>query len=360
MLGVEAVARELATRFPKMERRLFTATSVTALEREALSGERRLLPVDTVRAVRRILHSMPRPKAFVFGETELWPVLLEELLEREIPVFLVNGRLSDYTFHRYDRFRALFAPLVSRISALTVVSLEARERFIALGARPEVTAVQGNTKYGVLLASQISVVERKQLRGKLFPSTNQYPIVTLGSVRPKEEVPWLVVQRDKYPNLRIVLVPRHLEKLGHFEESLRAHGVSWTRWSELSPTSSADVVLVDRMGELTRLYGAADLAFVGATLVDVGGHNPLEPAIHGVPVCVGPHVAVIREIVDDMLRSDAIVKLEGPEGVAGVVDRLFHERRALSMLGEAGRAVAFRHADSVSGVVEHLIANRFP
>jgi 3-deoxy-D-manno-octulosonic-acid transferase len=360
MVGIEAVASELAGRFAHTERRLFTATSATALDRRSVSGERRLLPVDTVRAVRKIFRSLPRPEAFVFGETELWPVLLEELIERHIPVFLVNGRLSDYTFHRYARFRSLFAPSLSRINALTVVSAADRERFLELGARPEVTAIHGNTKYAALAAAQLSGGEREALRKKLFPSTDQCPIVTLGSVRPEEEIPWLNALRDGRHKVRLVVVPRHLEKLEYFEDSLKRFKLSWRHWSALSPSSSADVVLVDRMGELSRLYGAADLAFIGATLVDVGGHNPLEPAVHGVPVCVGPHVSVIRDIVGEMVENHAIIQLSGPEGVAGVVQRLGEDRSALSKIGDAGRSVALRHAGSVGGVVDHLVKNGFP
>ncbi len=338
---------------------LLTSTSPTGLDRAGDSvATKRLLPIDVPWCVRRALSSV-QTERFVLAETELWPIFLRELINRGIPCHIVNGRISDYTLRRYQMARGIFAPLLERISTVCVASQTQADRYRELGVRSEAIHVTGHTKYDS--APKVSDgTSRGQLRSEFFPGIDDsIPIVTLGSVRPSEETVWLEALqalRSEGKRLKIVLAPRHMEKVGYFVDALQNTNLSWARWSERHERTEYDVLLLDVMGRLEEGYAIASLAFIGATLVDIGGHNPLEAAMYGVPVVVGPYTSVISDVLEDMRAVHALTELQVGESVRVLLGRVVNGDPALREAGERGRQIWSHHrgaAHRVVSVIEH-------
>lgn len=341
------------------EKILLTSTSPTGLDR---AGEAvdfcRLLPIDAGVCVRRALRQVGGADRFVLAETELWPTALAELLAQRIPVHIVNGRISDYTLAWYRRLSPVFAPLLSRVASVCVADESQRERYLELGVRREVIHVTGHTKYDTE-PKVLSDEARASLRREFFKDdTKDIPIVVLGSLRPDEEAGWLrgilsIVEQGG--RIRVVLAPRHMEKVEYFSERLEGAGLSWRLWSDTNRGAS-DVVLLDTMGRLEHAYAIAELAFVGGTLVDIGGHNPLEPAMYGVPVVVGPYSSVIRDVVQELRADNAIIEVSGTAELDTVLDRVMARDPELKDVGARGRSVWLRHRGAskrVLSVITH-------
>ena len=356
--GLLPLIGEVRVRHPH-ESILLTSTSPTGLDRAGESvNTKRLLPIDVPWCVRRSLSSV-ETKRFVLAETELWPVLLRELLTRGVPCHIVNGRISDYTLRRYQMLRGLLSPLLERVASVCVASETQRDRYRALGVRPEVIHVTGHTKYDSAPKVREDV-SRADLRREFFGENDtDTPLVTLGSVRPGEESVWLGAVQALYrtgKRLKVILAPRHMEKVSHFTDVLRKSGLSWVRWSERQNCASYDVLLLDVMGKLEEAYAVASLAFIGGTLVDIGGHNPLEAAMYGVPVVVGPYTSVISDVLDDMRSAQALTELGVGEDVQPLLERVVNRDPALREAGERGQRVWSHHrgaAQRVASVIEH-------
>lgn len=341
------------------EKIFLSSTSPTGLDRAGEAVDfRRLLPIDAGVCVRKALGQVGGADRFVLAETELWPTALTEILAREIPVHIVNGRISDYTLTWYRRLAALFAPLLSRVESVCVADETQRERYLGLGVRREVIHVTGHTKYDTE-PKVISEEARISAHREFFPNNTQdAPVVVLGSLRPGEEDAWLramssVVQKGQH--VRMVLAPRHMEKVEYFSQRLNGSGLAWRLWSDTTRTAS-DVVLLDTMGRLEHAYAIAQLAFVGGTLVDIGGHNPLEPAMYGVPVVVGPYISVIRDVVEELRRDGGIMEVSDVAGPHALLDRMLARDPALQEVGARGRGVWLRHRGAsrrVLSVVTH-------
>lgn len=325
---------------------LLTSTSPTGLDRAGEAVDfRRLLPIDVPLCVRGALSKVAGAEHFVLAETELWPTALAEILEREVPIHIVNGRISDYTLAWYQRFRSVFSPLLSRVASVCLAHESQRARYLDLGVRPELIHVTGHTKYDTE-PKIISVDARAELRREFFPGEpDATPIIVLGSLRPNEEDGWLSAVRDLIKEgrtLKVILAPRHMEKVEYFSQRLTELGLLWGLWSDEN-RSSCDILLLDTMGRLEDAYSIARLAFVGGTLVDIGGHNPLEPAMYGVPVVVGPYISVIRDVVEELRGEDAILEISDGGSARAILSRVLTSDPSLDALGARGQGVWLKH-----------------
>lgn len=342
------------------EQVLLTATSPTGLERGGRSfNQHRLAPIDAPILVSRAMRSVSFNR-FVLSETELWPNLLQAVFKNGAPAHIVNGRISDYTYNRYKYLRAVFAPLLRGFTSVSVADAAQRERFVSLGVAPERVHVTGHTKYDVSprFAGEQA---RHEARQSFFPAgPSDLPIVTLGSIREGEEGPWFRALCRIWAEggqVRVIVAPRHAERFEYFFDRMSSLPVEVARWSTRKGAGAADcrALLLDTMGILERAYAASDLAFIGATLVDIGGHNPFEPAMYGVPVVVGPYTSVIREPVNQLRARQALLDVRTEDDIYDVVRALVSGRTRLSKAGQDGQLVWAAHQGAAQRVLSVIL-----
>ncbi len=355
--------RALLDRYPDLPL-LVTTTTLTGSRqvREAL-GERVqhvYAPYDLPGATRRFLQRA-RPRLAVIMETELWPNLLRQCATASIPVLLANARLSERSARGYGRIRGLTAALLRDVTLIAAQADADAARFRALGApRVEVT---GNLKYD--LALPVDLPERGQrLRRDLLG--DQRPVWIAASTHAGEDEPILEAFARlcaRWPAL-LLLVPRHPERFDSVAALCRQQGFSVIRRSERKVCApDTTVFLGDSMGELLLFYAAADLAFVGGSLVATGGHNVLEPALLGLPVLFGPHMFNFTEAGERLLEAEAAWRVADAGELAAAVDRLLTDSELRQTAGRRGQAVVERHRGALAallGLIEKLLCQSPP
>ena len=292
------IVMALRNRFPD-ETIVITSTTPTGAARVSKAfGDRvvhRYFPFDLPGAMARFLGRV-KPRVAIIMETEIWPNLLALCRARGVPVILANVRLSERSVAGYRRFPGLFAPALGGVAAIAVQSGEDARRIESIGAPPGIIDVTGSTKFDIPMLASLRE-EAAALRRTWGSSRG---IWIAASTHDGEEIQVLDAFEqvlERLPESMLVLVPRHPERFGDAAALVRRRGFDPAMRSRRPvECSGARVFIGDTMGELPLFYAAADVAFVGGTLVERGGHNMLEPAALGLPVLFGPHVFNFAEI----------------------------------------------------------------
>ena len=313
------------------------------------------LPLDFRYAVRRYLR-MLQPRMLVLMESELWPRLISECSKNNVPIVVVNARVSDRSFPRYMRLRRLWRPFLGMISRFLAQSKETAERLVRMGAPPERVSVTGNLKYDVR-AGDTSPMTRRI--GSLL---SQARLIVAGSTLAGEEEAlleaWPAIQKA-VPDAALLIAPRHPDRFEEVSGLIRKSGYPFFRCRQLlhdtEPIVGGTILLLDTIGDLASMYGLGTVAFVGGSLVPRGGHNPLEPAQFAVPVVMGPWFENFRDVVVGMRTTEAI-RIVAPERLSETLIALLRDNEDAKALGERGRAVFEAQAGATARTVEALLA----
>lgn len=368
VVAVAPLVRELRRRYPGM--RLVVST-VTETGREAVEqrlegvAEHRYAPLDFSWVVNRAIDEL-RPSLYVFVETELWPNLLRSLRRRNIPSVLVNGRLSTRSFERQRLpvIRDFYRTMLNMISCCLMQSERDAQRMIELGADRSRVRCTGNIKFDQPIphAPAGGAVVSKQALG--FHEGER--LVVAGSTHPGEEEIIVSAYRslcEDVPDLCLALAPRHIERAAQVVEMIRAKGLAVFRRStgptEPLPVSGPRVVVLDTRGELALLYREAVVAFVGGTLVPVGGHNLLEPALWGKPVLFGPHTDHCAEVATLLLNACGGRVVEDAQDLAQSLRELLGHPDELKRMGLAAQQVVADNQGALERSAE-IIATFLP
>ncbi len=381
VLASKPLVSEIERAFPDHDIAISSTTSTGVRVAAEQFPKHRVLyyPVDLSLAVSRAIRAI-RPSVIVLVELELWPNFLHRAFVEGVPIVLVNGRISDRSFRGYLWIeRLLFRPL-QKIRFFCVQTDEYAKRFLALGVPREQVLVTGNMKYdnlpipGTLDVEALSAEYRARLR--IAPGA---PVLVAGSTHPPEEKLLLGVyqrlRRDR-PGLRLVIVPRHLERLQDVIADVKASGQPYALKTELdaaagngrrfasavSSTSTSTslsagtepVIIVDTRGELARLYACATVVFVGGSLIAHGGQNMLEPAGLGKPVLFGPHVFNFTEAKEMLLRAGGAEAVSDAAGLEAAVRRLLADPAETVELGRRGREAVLASRGAAARNVEVL------
>lgn len=325
-----------------------TTRTGQALARQRFGADRVFyFPLDFGWAVRAWLRAL-RPRLVVLMETEFWPRMLMECRRRGIPVAVVNARISDRSWPRYRRLGWIWRRLLSGLSVVLAQSDLDAERLRALGAAN--VRVAGNLKYDVRAAGTSEIVTL--LRKHIEPGTR---VLVCGSTIAGEEAMLL----DALPEESVtILAPRHPERFAEVAEILQKRGVPWMRRSEWGQSPKrlerGSVFLLDSIGELASVYSLAHAAFIGGSLVQAGGHNPLEAAQFGVPVAMGPSYENFRGIVEKLKEHDAIQIVQPNERKEALAALLAGSPESVAM-GARGRVVFESEAGATERAVRALM-----
>jgi len=297
----------------------------------------RYFPFDLPGSVARFLNRV-EPRVAIIMETEIWPNLLAQCRVRGVPVILANVRLSERSAAGYRRFRRLFAPALGGVAAIAVQSGEDARRIASIGAPPDVIDVTGSTKFDIPMLASLRE-EAAALRRTWGSSRG---IWIAASTHDGEETLVLDAFRqvlERLPGSLLVLVPRHPERFREVAAQVRRRGFdSVMRSRRPADCSGVHVFIGDTMGELPLFYAAADVAFVGGTLVERGGHNVLEPAALGLPVLFGPHVFNFADISRRLLEAGGARTVGDSDSLGRAVIDYLHDADLRHTTGAKGRA----------------------
>jgi 3-deoxy-D-manno-octulosonic-acid transferase len=336
--AARGLLRALEARFPERAR-VLTVSTISAMELATSSppnAEVCWLPFDHPICVRSFLKKLA-PVALVIIETELWPSLLRESVRADVPVILVNGRLSDKHFARYSRFRFFFKPFLASLEALGMQSSLYAERAQSLGVDSARITVTGNTKFDGAGVGHRSSADLRREAG--FSEAG--PVIVFGSTRPGDETlaaacwaEW----RTTVPELCFVIAPRHIERAG---EAVAAFGEGARLWSErgtVSESTDGRVLILDTVGELVEFYTMATVAIVGGSFYPgVEGHNPIEAAAAGAPVVFGPYMRNFFDASNVLVEGGGALQVESPDCLSAAVARLLTDESTRAIMGEKAR-----------------------
>jgi 3-deoxy-D-manno-octulosonic-acid transferase len=314
-------------------------------------------PTDFPWVVRRALDAV-RPLALVLTESELWPNMLLECARRGIPAVLVNGRISDRSYPRYRALRCFFGPVLRTFRLLMVQFEQDRDRLVAVGASPGVVRTMGTVKFDVQPPAA-DAVERVQAGLRAAGIGGDATVLLGASTWPGEEATLLAAYstlRRKYPALRLVLVPRHMERGDEVEAAVKAAGFACARRSRmlrgqgLSDAAPKDsVLLADTTGELLVFHAIADVVFVGKTLdPNVGGQNMIEPAALGKAVVVGPHTVNFAGVMAILRAAGVVREIPAEADLHDVLDALLADAAARREMGCKAAATVAAQAGALA------------
>lgn len=337
-----------------------TTSTAHAIGRKELD-ERDVLfyfPVDLPVIIRKVLRIIT-PQRIVLVEGEFWPNLIRLADKQDIPISLINGRLSASSHRGYRRLRSLTADMLGRIDPICVQGELDAERLIDIGAPKDRVHVMGTVKFDVAEPDPAGARAAAVLLQKIHV-TKRATILLGGSTWPGEEAILLDLYlklRTQHPELFLILVPRHMERSAEVVELLESRNVSFARRSEIDRfkgPSSPDLLLVDTTGELRNFYAQANVVFVGKSLTQHGGQNPIEPAMEGKAVVVGPNMENFPAVMAELLRRDAIVQVGSGEELEQAVAQLLVNEIDRLALGERAACAVRENQGVIERTVELL------
>ena len=344
--------RALARRFPDRSLLITTVTPTGAARVQSLFGDtvsHCFIPFEFPHAVNAFFRQV-NPEAALIMETEIWPNLYRACGVRKVPLILVSARISPRSVPGYRKLLPLIRETLSHGIIIAAQSQPDAERFLSLGANPTRTCVMGNIKFDVEPDPDVPG-KGKAARAELF---GERPVWIAASTHEGEEELVLDVHRAlqvRFPDLLLVLVPRHPERFASIRELIENRGFSVVSRTEGRPAGDAEVFLGDTMGEVPMFYVASDVAFVAGSLVPIGGHNLLEPAVLGVPVVTGRHNFNAQDIADLFIQLGACRQVADTDELVETVSELLSNPDEAARLGRAGQGLL----EENRGALERLL-----
>lgn len=268
-------------------------------------------PFDFYFAVKQWLNFL-QPKMLLIAETEIWPELLIQAYKAKAKIFLINARLTDKSIKKYKFVKPIIQKALASFNKILAQTEDDQKRFLQIGAEEKQLKVLGNLKFASM--QKISNQSQQDLKAQLNLQNQTFVLIAGSTHSPEEEIICQIFQKllQYFPqkDLRLILAPRHLERLSEIENILKKENLIYQKKSNLKNFEPQQILLLDTMGELTSLYSVCNLAFLGGTWAKIGGHNPLEPAAYGLPIFVGPYTYKISELVEQLIEAKLLQQIE--------------------------------------------------
>lgn len=309
------------------------------------------LPYDFSLCVKRFIRNI-RPNSLLINEMELWPNLCDQCWKAKVPVFLINGRMSEKSTRTYLKFPALFSPMFNKITAICAQSKRDLENYQKLGVAPEKLTLTNNIKFDLAISDN-DIAESKHIEDTF--NLQQRKILVAGSTHEPEEQILLdaySAMKKGCPELLLIIVPRHPQRFEKVAKLLRKQNVMTNNMSQGKPCqSNTDVLLCDQMGKLRAVYALADISFVGGSLAERGGHNALEPAAVGVPILMGPSTYNNPAICQALSDAGALLTVNHADDITKHCKIWLDNPELGKQAGYAGKYVLKEN----SGAIQHTL-----
>lgn len=345
--------------YPATQFVLTTTTSTGhALARDKLKSPDLLLyfPVDTPPVMRRAIRLI-NPRMLVLVEAELWPNLIRHCNGVQMPVVLINGRISARSFRGYQKLDWVTQRLLPKLQAFCMQGPEDAERIIAMGAPAERVEIVGSAKYEIVDRAESSEQRAREVLD-VWGVEENCPVLLGGSTWPGEEEVLLDIYsrlRQKWPSLKLILAPRHVERAAEITAAIESRHIPYVRRSRLEESiEEGTVLLLDTTGELKHFYAHADIIFVGKSLSRTEGQNIIEPAVYGKPVLVGPRLDNFESILADFKAADAIWQVPDEAGLEAAIADLLADPARRAALGELAAALVKSRAGALQRTLDRL------
>ena len=299
-------------------------------------------PIDLSIIIRRVLNRI-RPDVIILGEQELWLNLIRLANDINVPVILLNGRMTKHSTKRYRLIKPLIRRIWNKVSYFCVQNEEYLERFRKLGVHRNKLKITGNMKYDLLNAAAPSQdISYKQIFG-----IDDNLVIVAGSTHPPEEeiiIDAYAELKNKFKNLRLIIAPRHPFRFDEVNKIIQTKGFEvWRRSSIDATVNKSAVILLDTMGELNKIYQIADIVFVGGSLVQRGGQSILEPAAAGKAMIFGSDMANFRDIADRLIKEDAAISVADKSGLHQAFLSLLAEPVRRNQIGAKAKDIISRY-----------------
>jgi 3-deoxy-D-manno-octulosonic-acid transferase len=349
--AVEKLLSRIRQQFPGRPLVVSTTTPTgqqLARDRRDLIDHTFYFPLDLPGAISRTLDRV-RPQLVIIAETEIWPNFLRICRQRNVPVMMINGRISDKSLPGYAKLRRWLRPVLDNYLVLGMQSEQDRDRIESIGAKAERIAVFGNLKYDIMPPA-------RPLDPRLVAFLKNWPELWIAASTMAGEdelvLDSYIGLKQSRPGLKLMLAPRHPDRAGDILELIKARQLIGVRRSAL--TQDGDVLVLDTVGELASCFEFASIVFVGGSLVERGGHNVLEPASHSKPVVFGPHMENFREISKLFLEAQAAIQIEKASELAPTVARVLGNPSLANSLGREARQLVTSNAGATDRVMTFI------
>ena len=339
-----------------------TSTGMGELQRKLPAHIGKIyFPIDYRQCVHRAL-SVIHPEAVLLVEAEIWPNFIWRLGDKKIPLFLVNARLSDRSYRGYKRFGFLFRPLFASLSGVGAQNEADAGRLRELGCRPEAIQVVGSLKFDAARLDERRLLDVPAMLRQLAVPAGARVLVG-GSTHAGEEAilaEQFIRLRRRFPDLFLVLVPRHFERGKEVGQELSARGVKFVYRSEVTVNTrfqpgEVECLLVNTTGELRFFYGHATVIFIGRSLTVQGGQNPIEPAALGKAIVFGPNMQNFAAIAETFLRQDGAVQVGDAAGLEQALGELLEDKQRREVLGQNALKVVRENRGAVERTIEMIL-----
>lgn len=278
------------------------------------------VPVDFAFLAKKFFSAL-KPALFILAESEFWPNILRTARKKDVPVLLINGRVSSRSFRKHRRWRYFSRKVLSQVNLFLVQTPKDKERLERIGVRPDKVHVGGNLKCDLRLPAMTEEAIREQKKTLGLPESIK--VIVAGSTHEGEEEVLLgkfAEVRKAHPHLRIIIAPRHPQRSGDLENIGQSFDLKVARKTRSNLQAPWEVLILDTIGELAQVYAVADVAFVGGSLVPHGGQNLLEPAFYSKPIFFGPHMENFSQLADEFIHRRAARVVRNVEDVEEMLE----------------------------------------
>lgn len=302
-------------------------------------------PFDVPFCVRKFLNRI-NPSVIMIAETELWPTFAFHCKHRNIPLYVINGRISDSTFKAYRFLKPFFKQVLKNYTQILTQSNEDREKLIKIGASAEKTLVMKNLKFDIKKSDATIDIGKGDSR-----------IIIAGSTHKGEDeiiIKSFRILKKQFPDIKLLLAPRHLHRAAHAGELARGTNLPYGFRSDNAKFTDYDIIILDTMGELSKMYSICDFAFIGGSFNKTGGHNPLEAIVYNKPVISGPNIHNFRDIYWILTRSSSGKVVKTPQELVKYMHKLLSNKEFYNQACEDCKNIFNEQQGALEFVINHL------
>jgi 3-deoxy-D-manno-octulosonic-acid transferase len=368
VIALKSFIEKLLVNYPDLPITITSFTPTGSAQITKLFGDRvqhGYLPLDIFPCTTLFLHRL-KPKMMIFMETELWPNLISQCARQQVKLLLINGRLSKKSLTSYQKLSALMAPCLNRFDIILTQSEENLTHFLQLGAHQSRCMNSGNLKFDIGVNEQV-INKKAELAKLLFANDNQAKrtVWLVASTHEGDEVIALIAFKEllsQYPSLLLVLVPRHPERFEHVANLCLEQQLTLAKRSENTIINDEQVWILDSLGELMAAFALSDIVTMGGSFSEIGGHNPLEPALFNKPVIVGHNMSNFNEIMQQLRQENAIIELtnstptnESSTQLVNEISALLQQPKRQQTLGENALKVVLQNQGASEKTLAQVI-----